>query len=76
MDLNLHRAGVVDSVLAIDLLRFGQDRHTVASAEFPSVQIDLHGASDTERAEQRIDKEIFYLGPRGKAEKQEQYPHE
>jgi hypothetical protein len=60
--------------VALNLLRFRQDRGPVATADFSSVLVNLEGASDADGAQQEIGIEKSKVRSCRKAQQQEQYP--
>ena len=60
--------------VAINLLRFRQDRGPVTTADFSSVLVNLEGASDADGAQQEIGIEKSKVRSCRKAQQQEQYP--
>jgi hypothetical protein len=60
--------------VALNLLRFRQDRGPVATADFSSVLVNLEGASDADGAQQEIGIEKSKVRSCRKAQQQEQDP--
>lgn len=57
--------------MALDLLRFRQDRDQFATVELSSVPVDPVGTYDAKCAQQGIEIEISIVGTRCKTEQQE-----